>query len=56
MTVLRATLFVTEGTARRKQEVSVGDDLVIGTQRWLVVKIVEGGPDSRGVIELEPAP
>lgn len=55
VSVVLATLYVHEGASIRKQEVEVGDDFLVGGERWLVVDIVPGGEASRGVVRVRRA-
>jgi hypothetical protein len=56
VTVVLATLFIDERSAIRKQEVEVGDDFLVGSERWIVEQIVPGGATSRGAVVIRRAP
>ena len=51
--VMAATLVVRDKGERRKLQVAQGDDVIIGSQRFLVTRIEAGGPTSAGVVTLQ---
>lgn len=53
--LMAATLIVRDKGERRKLQVAQGDDVIIGAQRFLVVRIEAGGPTSAGVVTLQTA-
>jgi hypothetical protein len=55
VTVTYATLLVHTSKAIRKQEVSAGDLVLIGSKKWQVVEVRPGGADTRGVVLLAAA-
>lgn len=52
ITVLYATLYVKSHGTVTKQQVALGDDLLIGRERWWVIELVEGSASTSGHIVL----
>jgi hypothetical protein len=51
--VMAATLIVRDKGERRKLQVAQGDDVIIGSQRFLVTRIDAGGESTAGVVTLQ---
>lgn len=52
ITVLYATLYLKSHGTVTKQQVALGDDLLIGRERWWVVELTEGNATTGGSIVL----
>lgn len=53
--LFKATIFVREGAGIRTYDVVQGDDVVIGSVRWIVVDVIPGDSTSLGAVLLKQA-